>query len=122
MPIPDLTQFGVFPIGRHDCTLAEKQARYTGTPQRQELWTSFQEFLISTDNQPRPASCLIDGGFTSDKAAPKDIDVVFDLTGCGDADRNNWFFVCMTQQWQRTWTSQNEKSQAPGRRRYISSV
>ena len=35
---------------------------------------------------------LVDGGFTSDKAAPKDIDVVFDLTSCDDNTKRFWFF------------------------------
>ncbi|RWD47901.1 MAG: hypothetical protein EOS25_24500 [Mesorhizobium sp.] len=97
MPIPDLTPFGVLPTGCYDCTLAEIQARYTTNQHRQELWTSFQQFLHWINNQPRPANCLIDGGFTSDKAAPKDIDVVFDLSGCNDGDRNHWFIVFMSQ-------------------------
>jgi hypothetical protein len=93
MPIPDLTQFGVLPNGCYDCTLQEVEARYTGTQQRQELWGKFNQFLAAIANQPKPASCLIDGGFTSDKAAPKDI--VFDLTDCNEVDRNHWFFVFM---------------------------
>lgn len=44
-----------------------------------------------------PANILVDGGFTSDKAAPKDIDIVFDLSGCQDATRNHWYFVFATQ-------------------------
>jgi len=82
MPIPPLNAFGVLPAGRHDCTLPEIAASYTGNPHRLALWQSFAAFLQWTANQPRPESVLIDGGFTSDKPAPKDIDIVFDLSGC----------------------------------------
>jgi hypothetical protein len=44
-----------------------------------------------------PPCILVDGGFTSDKASPKDVDVVFDLTGSPEATRNHWFWVYGTQ-------------------------
>lgn len=39
----------------------------------------------------------MDGGFTSDKATPKDVDIVFDLTGCDNAVIGHWFGVFVTQ-------------------------
>ncbi|QQP91547.1 hypothetical protein IGS68_10205 [Skermanella sp. TT6] len=97
MPIPQLTQHGVLPVGQHNCTLDEVQSAYTGNGHRRQLWGDFNRFLVWVRNQPLPQCILIDGGFTSDKANPKDIDVVFDLTDDSDATRNHWFYVNATQ-------------------------
>lgn len=97
MPIPPLNQHGVLPTGFHECTLAEIEAAYTGNAHRQALWIGLTNFLTWTNSQPRPSNILVDGGFTSDKALPKDIDVVFDVSDAEDAVRNHWFFIFGTQ-------------------------
>ena len=93
VPIPELTPHGVLPSGRHSCTLSEIQARYTGNAHRSSLWSAFCRFLKWTNNQPKPSAIIIDGGFTSDKDKPKDIDFVFDLTGRDQICQNHWAFV-----------------------------
>jgi len=98
MPIPDLTPFGVLPVGRHDCTLEEIEAAYTATDHRRALWGDLRGFLAWVDPQPKPTSIYFDGSFTSDKTTPSDIDVVFDLDGCDNATRNHWLIVFATQQ------------------------
>lgn len=98
MPIPALTQFGVLPAGRHECTLNEIEATYTHNAHRRALWGDFNRFLAWAQGFPMPTNILVDGGFTSDKAAPKDVDVVFDLSGCADAIRNHWIVTYATQQ------------------------
>lgn len=98
MPIPPLTQFGVLPAGRHDCTLDEIEAVYTLTAHRQALWADLRGFLAWADPQPKPTSIYFDGSFTSDKTTPSDVDVVFDLDGCDNATRNHWWIVFGTQQ------------------------
>ncbi|WP_455173995.1 DUF6932 family protein [Azospirillum largimobile] len=98
MPIPPLTNFGVLPPGRHDCTLAEIEATYTGNAHRLALWADFRNFLAWVAPQPAPTYILIDGSFTGDKAAPKDVDVVFDLSDCNEMAKKHWFFVFMTEQ------------------------
>ncbi len=98
MPIPDLTQFGVLPVGRHDCTLDEIEAAYTATAHRRALWADLRGFLTWVAPQPKPTSIYFDSSFTSDKTAPSDVDVVFDLEGCDNATRNHWLIVFATQQ------------------------
>lgn len=97
MPIPNLTQFGVLPVGRHDCTLVEIEAVYTATEHRRALWADLQGFLAWVHPQPKPTSIYFDGSFTSDKTAPSDIDVVFDLDGCDKATQAHWWLVFATQ-------------------------
>jgi hypothetical protein len=98
MPIPNLSGFGVLPPGRHDCTLDEIESVYAFNSHRQSLWHDFQGFVAWAKKFPAPACVLIDGGFTSDKAAPKDIDVVFDLDGCATPAASHWGGVFLTQQ------------------------
>ena len=97
MPIPALTPFGVLPVGRHECTFLEVEAAYTLNDHRSRLWADLQRFMRWTANQPQPASIYLDGSFTSDKVLPGDIDVVFDLDGCGQAVQSHWLFVFGTQ-------------------------
>lgn len=97
MPIPDLTPFGVLPVGRHDCTLEEIEAVYTATDHRRALWADLRLFLSWLDPQPKPSSILFDGSFTSDKAAPSDVDLVFDLEGCDNTTQVHWNRVFFTQ-------------------------
>lgn len=96
MPVPELTPLGVLPAGCHDCTLDEIQAAYCTNEHRTDLWTQFQAFMEWIATQPPPAHIIVDGGFTSDKAAPKDIDVVFDLSGCPQPVVGHWFGVFIT--------------------------
>lgn len=70
---------------------------YAHNDHRAALWASFQGFLAWIANQPAPTEILVDGGFTSDSALPKDVDVVFDLTGCAQAVVGHWFGVFVTQ-------------------------
>lgn len=97
MPIPNLTPCGVLPAGRHDCTLDEIEAVYTGTDHRRALWADLRGFLNWASAQPQPASIYFDGSFTSDKAAPLDVDVVFDLEGCDKAAQAHWWMTFATQ-------------------------
>lgn len=97
MPIPDLTPFGVLPAGRHDCTLGEIEGAYTATAHRQALWADLQLFLAWLEPQPKPSCILFDGRFTSDKEAPSDVDLVFDLEGCDNATQVHWNRVFFTQ-------------------------
>lgn len=93
VPIPALTPYGVLPAGQHDCTYDEVADVYASNPHRQALWDDFTRFRGWLVGQPNPAFVLLDGGFTSDKAAPKDIDIVFDLTGCDAGVQGHWFRV-----------------------------
>jgi hypothetical protein len=93
----------VLPEGRHQCTLPEVAESFALNAHRQDLWLRFQAFLTWVASQPAPAEILIDGSFTSDKALPSDVDVVFDLTDCLAAHRDHWLGVFATQ---RDWLKQ----------------
>lgn len=93
MPIPSLLPCGLLPHGVYDCSVAEIEQRYAINQHRQNLWDSFKGFLAWLDTQPRVQHMYIDGGFTSDKTTPKDIDVVLDLTGCSDQTSLHWIGI-----------------------------
>ena len=90
MPIPDLNGYGVLPEGRHVCSLQEVADRYANNEHRQQLWEDFENFLAWLGPQPSPQIILIDGGFTSDKPDPKDIDVVLDVSNCPPLVQQHW--------------------------------
>lgn len=97
MAIPDLNQFGVLPQGCFDCTLGEIEDVYAHNQHRSSLWAGFRQFLESIEDQPKPNAVLVDGGFTSDKEAPSDIDIVFDLSQCEADTQNHWIRKFMTE-------------------------
>jgi Family of unknown function (DUF6932) len=82
MPIPNLTNKGLLPIGVFDCTLAEIEARYSTVnhrPQRENLWNLFNEYLAVIRPLGIVQAIYVDGGFVTDKTMPKDIDLVLEL-------------------------------------------
>lgn len=97
MPIPTLLPSGLLPIGFFDCTLDEVSGNYTWSPRRIELWTAFSGFISWMKPQPHISHLYIDGGFTSDKVHPKDIDVVLDLTDSTPEVVLHWLSVFVTQ-------------------------
>ncbi len=88
MPIPDFNQYGWLPEGRFDTTREEINGRYLQNPNRSAIWMKFEQFMAEVAALPWAASIqayFLDGGFTSNKPATKDIDVVLDLSGASDA-------------------------------------
>lgn len=87
MPIPDFTEYGILPEGHFNATKAEISDRYLTNPNRAEIWSKFEEFILEVQGQQWAATVqayLLDGGFTSDKQTTKDIDVVLDLSTADD--------------------------------------
>lgn len=90
LPIPDLNEFGVLPPGQHICSLDEVRPIYATNDHREALWEQFLEFVDWMAGRPKPPAVLIDGGFTSDKPNPKDIDVVLDCFEADEDTQNYW--------------------------------
>lgn len=97
MPIPPLSPNGLLPTGCFDCTLDEVSSHYTWSPRRTELWTGFERFVAWARKGPPVTHIYLDGGFTSDKPHPKDIDVVMDLAGANQQTFLHWLQVFATQ-------------------------
>ena len=98
LAIPDWTKHGVLPTGHHECFLDEIETRFAFNAHRIKLWTSFLRFISRLQSQPNPQTLLIDGGFTSDKTTPSDIDLVLDLSNCAQDVANHWISTWATQQ------------------------
>lgn len=82
VPIPALTDKGLLPIGIHDCSLAEISARFSTSDnrnKRMELWKFFNEYLAVIKPIGVVSNVYVDGGFTTNKPMPKDIDLVLEL-------------------------------------------
>ncbi len=103
MAIPFFTEYGILPPGVHDCTLIEAQAFLATNGPRSAIWTGLEGFLRWTNELPAPTSILIDGSYVTDKAAPNDVDLVVDLTGCPAVDM---------QAWNEWWASRHDYAKA----------
>src|SRR4051794_34665537 len=97
MPIPAFDAHGVLPPGYHLCTLAEVEDRFAMPGQRQMLWEGLTRFIDWSRGNPIPEAAFINGGFTTDKAHPKDIDVVYDLRRMRDNVIAFWSLQFATQ-------------------------
>lgn len=77
MAIPALTSAGLLPAGVHAATLQEIRDVFgRDTPRRVELFAKLTTFVELARSFQLFASCIVDGSFVTDKAAPGDIDVV----------------------------------------------
>jgi hypothetical protein len=77
MPIPPMDERGLLPLGIHDCTIDEIQARFgsfQGNDRRPQLWAKFTEFLREARASRLVATVLVDGSFVTAKTDPNDID------------------------------------------------
>lgn len=82
MPLPQLTQQGLLPVGIHECTLIEIEECFSAIPIascRNALWIRAMEYIESVKSIGVFKSVFIDGGFTTNKPKPKDIDLVIEL-------------------------------------------
>lgn len=93
MPLPVLNDFGLLPAGVHDCDGDEIHANFCASPAREAIWQAFQGFLRWAETQPGPFTIFVDGSFVTDKAAPSDVDVAVDITGCSKADQDVWLIA-----------------------------
>lgn len=81
MPIPELDDRGLLPVGIHDCNWRDIQSKFCWNLPRQRLYDRAQDFL-TTQWQPLgiQASLWVDGSFTRKKEEPEDIDIVADIS------------------------------------------
>jgi hypothetical protein len=85
MPIPDFNQHGLLPVGLHDCTLDEIQAKMTWSDRRAYLFNRLTQ-CINVELAPRfSLNLYVDGSFVTDKEDPDDTDIVLDLVGQDNA-------------------------------------
>jgi hypothetical protein len=80
MPIPQLTQDGLLPVGVHDASLAEIQARFgIRTARRVELFTKLGQFEAFAKGYGLFTFLYVDGSFCTSKDEPGDIDGVLEM-------------------------------------------
>ena len=85
--IPDFVDIGglwkVLPLGVHDATLEEVEARFASSDHRKRLFAGFKEGVIALHK----AGChkiFLDGSFITEKPIPGDFDVCWDHIGVDD--------------------------------------
>ncbi len=79
MPIPDFDEHGLLPLGIHDCTIAEIEARFglfQSTEQRPRLMAKLAEFLAEVSVSGIVRAVLVDGSFVTANPAPNDVDLI----------------------------------------------
>jgi hypothetical protein len=79
MPIPELNDQGLLPIGVHDASLSEvlhRFGRFRGTDRREVLGRRLAAFIEDARETGLVAWVIVDGSFVTAKAEPGDIDLV----------------------------------------------
>ncbi len=82
MPIPELTADGLLPVGVHDCTIEDVQARFglfRTNDARPKLMGRFREYFGEAQACNLVAWIAVDGSFVTAKDSPNDIDFVVAL-------------------------------------------
>src|SRR4051794_20436335 len=79
MPIPDYDAGGVLPPGVHLCTMdeiKERFARFQTSDRRLRLYRQLAEYVDKAWDSLAVRALVIDGSFVTDKAEPRDIDLI----------------------------------------------
>jgi hypothetical protein len=92
MAIPELNEYGHLPIGIHDCTFLELEARFGQNrwaidtqensrreilcPQREQLCGHLKSYLAELRRVGLDVELFVDGSFVTEKPDPNDIDLV----------------------------------------------
>ena len=112
MPIPNLNEHGLLPVGIHDCTFQELeeqfgQDRWVKAPesssvrevlrqQRGRLCARLADYLAEVRRVGLEVEVLVDGSFVTDKPDPNDVDLIVVLPADHDFTRN---FVVDPKTW-----------------------
>jgi hypothetical protein len=80
MPIPDLTEKGLLPIGIHDCSFGDIEKQFAFNSSRKVLWDSFIQALMEIKQTFKGSVIFVDGGYTSTKPITSDIDIVLEFS------------------------------------------
>ncbi len=105
MPIPDLDEHGLLPVGVHDCSWSDIQSKFCWNLSRQTLFDKAQHFLL-TQWEPLNihANLWVDGSFTRLKEEPADIDIVADISQLSMHDALPAFKLWFQQpRWKQTY-------------------
>lgn len=80
VPIPELTEHGLLPLGVHPATLEEVVARFgTDNPRRVRLGEALTRFVDLLRAFGLFTNVFVDGSFTTDRELPGDVDVIAHL-------------------------------------------
>jgi hypothetical protein len=82
MPIPDLDNHGLLPVGVHDCSLGELQSRFGSfqeSDRRPKLFAKLKALLAEAEKGAFAITVLVDGSFVTAVPDPNDIDLVLVL-------------------------------------------
>ena len=81
MPIPQLDQHGLLPMGVYDCSWSEIRDAFCWNPYRVQMLDRLQRFVTEkwAPLGIHGAALWVDGSFTRNKPQPADIDVVVDV-------------------------------------------
>ena len=82
MPIPTFDEYGLLPVGVHDCTLAEVRSRFGSfqtTDRRPGLFQKLELLIAEAQAAQFVHNLLIDGSFVTAEPEPNDIDLVLVL-------------------------------------------
>jgi hypothetical protein len=73
MPIPELNEDGVLPVGIYDCTLeeiGERFGRFRTTDRRVRLYERLRELVDEEQKAGLAIELIVEGSFATDKANP----------------------------------------------------
>jgi len=88
MPIPQLNQYGLLPVGIHLASMDDVYARFCTSSHRWRLWQGLHQYINKLESCGA-LDCVshiyIDGSYISDKRLPADIDVCFYIPQSADA-------------------------------------
>jgi hypothetical protein len=103
MPIPDLNEHGLLPVGIHDCTFAEVEQKFGQNrwipdeqsssrrevlcPNRRNLCDRLAGYLADLRRASLVVDVLVDGSFVTQKPDPNDIDLIVALPAEHDFSR-----------------------------------
>lgn len=82
MPIPALDDFGLLPVGVHDCLLEEVRTRFgmfQTTDRRPRLFEKLQAYVHDVGQCAWIVAIVIDGSFITAAPQPNDIDLILVL-------------------------------------------
>lgn len=87
MPIPNLNEHGLLPLGIHDCSVEEMGTRFgsfQSTDRRPRLYRQLRAFLEEVRSTNLVTAVIVNGSFVTSKPDPGDIDLILVLPSTHD--------------------------------------
>lgn len=104
MPIPDFDQYGLLPVGIHQCSIKEVEARFGWNTHRKRLVGLLGNFLLQEVRTKFVQPFYVNGSFVTDKEEPNDVDVVLDMRLATDGEK--WRALVLMQSRQEQFRQQ----------------